>query len=73
MADLTDEQRERASELLRHLPEVVWDVATWVPGQHFVHGTVDVADRSRIVAEVLRAAPALDRNKPDPVGSHSTG
>lgn len=45
-----------AKELLRHLPEVTWDVAAWIPGHHFMHGSVDVADRLRIVEAVLAVA-----------------
>jgi hypothetical protein len=47
-----------AKAVLRHLPEVLFDVVVWT-GPNYLTGTIDTADRLRIVREVL----AVERNR----------
>ncbi len=47
--------KNQADNILRHMSEASWDVAAWLdkPGGHYEPASVDVADRKRLVEEIL--------------------
>lgn len=44
--------------ILDNIPPAVWNAHVWPKGQSYVHGSIDGADRKRIVHRVLEAAQA---------------
>lgn len=54
---MTDQPIQRADPvraIIRSLPDDLWDASFWTCDETWVTGTVDVADRYRIVREILR-------------------
>lgn len=62
----------QAKELLRHIPEAAWDVATWATDRNYHFGTVDVADRLRLATLILDAERDLSP-KAEPIESSRSG
>lgn len=44
--------------IIEHIPDAAWRVDTWVDSGNYTHGSLDVADRKRLILTVLEAAQA---------------
>lgn len=57
--------QKAAKKAIRRLPEVTWDAHVWLRDGNHCPGTVDIADRQRIVAEILAVLGLPGRDASD--------
>lgn len=57
---IPEQSADDVRQILDSIPERDWQVAVWLPSQNYVSGRMDVADRRRIVENILRLIDGVD-------------